>query len=332
MWCREAGRRGACARKDLYTSSYFSLKRRYAEEIGDFWSILSAEHGLLPPTKEILPYETSIDDLDEDQRDHLAHSVGMDLIDWIADFASQEIEVERVVVLAGRSYLDPLRSRDTFSSGISPRVDYPLQQGDLGGIGQQMSWLKDRVESQQYEQSKLVTDGGVEEDSAINRIECYSCGDVIDEWCETRRYGFWDAESQNYDSRPTEQRKCRECWSDDEGRANGAHFHPESAQHLWDVLEGANGSLAGILCWWTGRPAIRVVDGDVQAAVTKPTDGGEKPDGTPILKFQSEYIDGFDREQFFEDAEPPENEDMNLVRLLKPERTPFGALDGDSRE
>ena len=97
MWCREAGRRGACARKDLYTSSYFSLKRRYAEEIGDFWSILSAEHGLLPPTKEILPYETSIDDLDEDQRDHLAHSVGMDLIDWIADFASQEIEVERVV-------------------------------------------------------------------------------------------------------------------------------------------------------------------------------------------------------------------------------------------
>lgn len=169
-----------------------------------------------------------------------------------------------------------------------------------------------------------------QERGRTNQIECHRCGEVITEWCETRRYGFWDADSQNYDSTPTEQRKCRECWSDDEGRANGAHFRPESAQELWDVLEASNGGLAGILCWWSGRPAIRVVDGEVEAAVTKPERGGYNEDGTPILRFVPERIEDFDRERFFEDADPPENDDMNLVRLLDPERTSFAGLDGDS--
>lgn len=164
-------------------------------------------------------------------------------------------------------------------------------------------------------------------DGRRNQIECHRCGDVITGWCETRRFGFWDEKYQNYKKRPLEQRYCRDCWGKQEARSIGAHFRPESAEQLYDVLAASNGAIAGILCWWSGRPAIRVVDGEVEAAVTKPHRDGIADDGTPILKFDSERIDDYDRETFNEDAKPPRNEDMNLVRLVEVENTPFGALD-----
>lgn len=159
----------------------------------------------------------------------------------------------------------------------------------------------------------------------MNEIACYRCEDVIEEWCETRRYGFWDRESQNYERQPIETRLCRDCWDDKEGRAPGAHYHPESAQELWDVLAAADGRLAGVLCWWSGRPAIRVVDGNAEAAVTKPHHAGQTDDGTPIIEFRSELIDGFDRDEFDDVAEVPD--ERGLVRLLSPERTSFDGVD-----
>ena len=159
-----------------------------------------------------------------------------------------------------------------------------------------------------------------------NRIECHRCADPITEWCETRRYGTWDADAQNYERQAIERRYCQECWNDDEGRANGAHFHPESAQLLYDVLDAAGGELAATLCWWSGRPSVRVVEGEVEAAVTKPHDGGTTNDGTPILKFESEMIDDFDRDEFDDIADPPENDDFNTVLLEDAERTSFGAV------
>ena len=148
--------------KDLYTSTYFGKKREYAETVGDQWMILSAEHGLFPPDEEIKPYDTTIDDLDDGQLDALAHRVGMTLIEWISWEQGEGNEVAEVIVLAGRSYIDPLRERETFHAGIEPRVTFPLQQRDLGGIGEQMSWLKERVESYQHHQTTLIpaTDGG----------------------------------------------------------------------------------------------------------------------------------------------------------------------------
>lgn len=166
------------------------------------------------------------------------------------------------------------------------------------------------------------------DDAHNHRIACHRCDEPIEEWCETRRYGFWDEDAQNYETQPIEQRFCRDCWSKDYGRRNGAHFRPESAQQLWTMLDAADGSLVAIPCWWSGRPSIRVVDGEPEAAVTKPRDGGQTADGTPILKFESERIEGFDREEFDEVLAPPENEDFNLVRLLEPGQTAFAGLDG----
>ncbi|QZX98742.1 DUF6884 domain-containing protein [Halobaculum rubrum] len=141
---------------DLYTSTYFAKKREYAETVGDEWAILSAEHGLLEPDIEVDPYETHIDDLDGDALDELAHQVGMELIEWLGVTDPGD----EIVVLAGRSYIDPLRDRETFHAGIHPPVSFPFQRLDLGGIGEQMSWLGKRDTAATTEQSTLTTDGG----------------------------------------------------------------------------------------------------------------------------------------------------------------------------
>lgn len=146
--------------KDLYTSTYFQKKREYAETVGDQWMILSALHGLLPPGEEIKPYNVSIDDLDEERLDNLAHRVGMTLIEWVSWEQQKDNVIEEIVVLAGKKYLEPLREREAFHAGVEPRVTFPLQQNDLGGIGEQMSWLDDRVEAESHEQTGLVADGG----------------------------------------------------------------------------------------------------------------------------------------------------------------------------
>lgn len=148
--------------KDLYTSTYFEKKREYAETVGDQWMILSALHGLMPPGEEIKPYDVSIDDLDEERLGQLAHRVGMTLIEWVEWERQKGNEVEEIVVLAGRRYLDPLRKRETFHAGIEPQVVFPLQQNDLGGIGEQMAWLKDRAQAADHQQARLVPDGSGE--------------------------------------------------------------------------------------------------------------------------------------------------------------------------
>lgn len=163
-----------------------------------------------------------------------------------------------------------------------------------------------------------------------NKIACDRCGDELDHWAETRRFGFWDADAQHYISgRCREERYCRDCWDDREGRANGAHYYPESAAELYDVLAAADGKLAATLTWWSGKPSIRVVDGEVEASVTKRRDGGQTDDGTQILKFESELIDDFDRDEFDEVADPPDSAPRNLVILEDPERTSFAGVDQD---
>lgn len=61
--------------KDLYTSPYFSCKRRYAEAVSNpsedapdgttGWTILSTEYAILWPHIKIEPYDTTIEDLEE---------------------------------------------------------------------------------------------------------------------------------------------------------------------------------------------------------------------------------------------------------------------------
>ena len=182
--------------KELYTSTYFQKKREFAETCGDRWMILSAEHGLVPPTADLRPYETSIDDLENDEIAQLAHEVNEALTEWIADTESRVCTVEEIVVLAGQRYVDPLCWHEVFTAGVEPTVRFPFQEGDLGGIGEQMAWLDARADG--HEQATLMTDGGQcssgterEEPPLEPREQCPKCGgsveveseDPLEEYC-----------------------------------------------------------------------------------------------------------------------------------------------------
>lgn len=158
-----------------------------------------------------------------------------------------------------------------------------------------------------------------------HQINCHRCGGAIEEWCETRRYGFWDEEKQAYESHGgIEEKYCRDCWDKSMGRTNGAHLRPQSAEQLFAILDAADGDLAAIPTWWSKRPAIRVVDGELEGVVTKPRRDGFNSDGEPIIKFEAELIEEFDREEFDDVAEP--GDEMNLVLLREPSMTPFAEI------
>lgn len=172
--------------RELYTSTYFRKKREYAETVADEWCVLSALHGLRYHGEEFEPYDVSIEDLDDDQLDDLAHRVGMMLIEWIT---WDTTTVEEIVVLAGKKYIDPLRKRDAFSAGIEPRVTFPFQQNELGGIGEQMAWLDERINAHEQKQAQLVTDGGYY-DPPQNTRQVHDPGPDPEDACiECGKYG-----------------------------------------------------------------------------------------------------------------------------------------------
>jgi hypothetical protein len=132
--------------RELYTSSYFAVKRQYAEAAvqwagtadrrANSWAILSAEHAVLPPRMEVDPYDTTIGDLRgkpiagesvyelpsgelvETELDRWAMRVHSTLASWLRrPFAAdqQESPCRELVVLAGSDYVDALRERNIFS-------------------------------------------------------------------------------------------------------------------------------------------------------------------------------------------------------------------------
>jgi hypothetical protein len=148
--------------EDLYTSTYFGVKRELAEiatawardyEAGA-WSVLSAEHGVVPHWKNLKPYDTSIDDLGDDptnpdhrvngstqrrrpdgepivtEMDNWATKVATTYAKWLAGFRDDgakpwENDATEVIVLAGKDYIEPLRERGVFEYGISRVVGNP---------------------------------------------------------------------------------------------------------------------------------------------------------------------------------------------------------------
>lgn len=146
--------------KDLYTSTYFSSKRDFAERISrglpteaSGWAILSAEHGVVPPWEPLKPYDTTLDDLggDPNNPDHRVDNswvrrrpdgqeivteidewsakVATTLAKWVASHreatAGSNNAANELLVLAGQDYINPLRERDVFENGIARMTGDP---------------------------------------------------------------------------------------------------------------------------------------------------------------------------------------------------------------
>lgn len=121
--CGDAKHSGVHRGRELYSSGYFTLKRRYAEEEGDEWYILSAKHGVIEPDELIACYDKSIIDVDPDAWAEM-------VIDQLGDVSDA-----RVIVLAGSDYLDPILSGLLRKAG---RVEIPTR--GMGMIDR-MKWL-----------------------------------------------------------------------------------------------------------------------------------------------------------------------------------------------
>jgi hypothetical protein len=129
--CGDAKRDHAAPARDLYTSTFFGLKRNYAETVGDYWYVLSAEHGLVPPNKVLEPYDTEITGVDGDE--------------WEARVRGDlpNLSGATVIVLAGRDYIEA-GGLETTLSLYADDVEYPLAGK---GLFEQQSWLSDRLDA-----------------------------------------------------------------------------------------------------------------------------------------------------------------------------------------
>ncbi|MCU4753459.1 hypothetical protein OB919_15955 [Halobacteria archaeon AArc-curdl1] len=139
--------------KDLYKSGYFEKKQDFAEELGDSWKIISAEHGLLEPEKEIEYYDTTIEDVDTKE--------------WLSQISEQLDQVyggisefDRVWVLVGKRYLDNKDSTGRTLRNLLDSKDwttvYPFNQ--TSGIGKQNRYLKQAVEQDEIAMPYKILD------------------------------------------------------------------------------------------------------------------------------------------------------------------------------
>jgi len=152
--------------RDLYSSNYFSLKREYAETCCDNWMILSAEHGLLSPLEEIETYDASLKPASDSYiGDYEAGKWSVRTSNSLETYKSFQSVHARYVVLAGEDYVKHIEdTRDSW-----PNVEYPFRSDDLGGIGDQMGWLRDEVDTHHppgqanLESFAIATDGGQRE-------------------------------------------------------------------------------------------------------------------------------------------------------------------------
>lgn len=115
----------AAEARELYISPWFRKARAYVERTGSPWLILSAKHGLIAPGTVIEPYDATLGALDAPARCLWGARV-LDELARVVDVAAP------LIVLAGRSYRDPLWP------SIAARATAPMEGL---GIGEQLAWL-----------------------------------------------------------------------------------------------------------------------------------------------------------------------------------------------
>jgi hypothetical protein len=99
--CVKEKARRAMPAQDLYTSTLFMGRRRYVESTCNEWWILSAEHGLVHPATELVPYDVTLKDAGRAQRRRWSARV-LSSIDGLIHPEPQDV----VEIHAGVEYRD----------------------------------------------------------------------------------------------------------------------------------------------------------------------------------------------------------------------------------
>jgi hypothetical protein len=121
------------AAKDLYQSDWFFKARKYVEQQGLDWCILSTKYGLVHRDTVIESYEQTLKVLPANQRRQWSEDV---LNQIFQDYS----EVKLIRLFAGEYYRQYLVTR-LEEAGYT--VEVPLKGL---GIGQQLSWFKSHTQ------------------------------------------------------------------------------------------------------------------------------------------------------------------------------------------
>jgi hypothetical protein len=117
----------AAPAKELYQSDLFRKSRAYAEQHGEGWLILSAEHGVVHPEATLAPYDKTLKTMPANERRA-----------WADKVRAQLDTSDRYTVLAGNDYC----------GWMNDEFDTARPMEGLG-IGQQLAWLLGNVKKTQ---------------------------------------------------------------------------------------------------------------------------------------------------------------------------------------
>lgn len=122
--------------KDLYTGPIFKARREFAERSGFAWFIASAAHGLLPPDKELLPYDYTL----KGQPPHVRAGWALQLVSDLLETFTTGGKLHDVCVELhmGEDYADYLTQ-------IIPAIGMNVHWATKGmSQGEQLAWYKSR--------------------------------------------------------------------------------------------------------------------------------------------------------------------------------------------
>lgn len=215
--------------RNLYTSTYFDLKRHYAETATQWareakqqrnaWAILSAEHVIVPPRHEIESYETAVEDLHTPAPDHRrnrdrpdgepvetlvdlwATRVASRLTAWLnwpfrSDNDSRDSPCKRLIVLAGERYVAPLETRGAFRGNARKGQGYGLPaKPEFPFRTEDLSGIGEQMAWLKQEAKRLETEA-----APAKRVELSGFGGGYE-----RDRALWQLDRSPIDTEATEQ-------------------------------------------------------------------------------------------------------------------------------
>lgn len=127
--CGKLKREVRCPARELYCGNLFEAARDYVESRKLPYWILSGEHQLVSPYKELAPYDLHINDLTKEEKLIWGALCNVDLVNKVPRNGN-------CLFLAGEAYWKEI---EVYLKGYAATIDRPL--AGLG-IGQQLSWLR----------------------------------------------------------------------------------------------------------------------------------------------------------------------------------------------
>ncbi len=114
---------------EAYCSPLFQKSKMFAQDRGLDYAILSAKHGLVWPNEQISDYDLTLSELTPAEREKWSQNVAKEIHRWRS---STSRGTAKVIVLAGKSYTEPLTRELWNHIGITLELEEPLEGLQVG--------------------------------------------------------------------------------------------------------------------------------------------------------------------------------------------------------